>query len=72
MILYRDPETTADVKSPIASGHLREYARHLTRQGWTADTVRTYYAYVSAFCGWAVREEHLVENGEYSSKNAVV
>ncbi|EMA43673.1 integrase family protein [Halococcus morrhuae DSM 1307] len=46
----------------LDSGHLREYARHLTRQGWTAGTVRTYYAYVSAFCGWAVREGHLAEN----------
>ena len=25
-------------------------------------TVHTYYAYVSAFCGWAVREGHLAEN----------
>ena len=46
----------------LDSGHLREYARHLTRQGWTAGTIRTYYAYVSAFCGWAVREGHLAEN----------
>ena len=46
----------------LNSGHLREYARYLTRQGWTAGTVRTYYAYVSAFCGWAVREGHLAEN----------
>ena len=46
----------------LDSDHLREYARHLTRQGWTAGTVRTYYAYVSAFCGWAVREGHLAEN----------
>jgi integrase len=46
----------------LNSGHLREYARHLARQGWTAGTVRTYYAYVSAFCGWAVREGHLAEN----------
>src|SRR5699024_3120207 len=46
----------------LNSGHLREYARHLTRQGWTAGTVRTYYAYISAFCGWAVREGHLAEN----------
>ena len=46
----------------LDSGHLREYARHLTRQGWTAGTVRTYYAYISAFCGWAVREGHLTEN----------
>ena len=46
----------------LESGHLREYARHLTRQGWATGTVRTYYAYVSAFCGWAVREGHLAEN----------
>jgi hypothetical protein len=37
----------------LESGHLREYARHLTRQGWATGTVRT-YAYVSAFCGWDV------------------
>jgi exopolyphosphatase/pppGpp-phosphohydrolase len=24
--------------------------------------VRTYYAYISAFCDWAVREGHLTEN----------
>jgi len=46
----------------LESGHLREYARYLARQGWTGGTVRTYYAYVSAFCGWAVREGHLAEN----------
>ncbi len=46
----------------LNSTHLREYARHLARQGWTAGTVRTYYAYISAFCGWAVREGHLTEN----------
>ena len=46
----------------LESGHLREYARHLTRQGWAMGTVRTYYAYVSAFCGGAVREGHLAEN----------
>ena len=34
----------------------------ISRQGWTAGTVRTYYAYVSAFCGWTVREGHLTEN----------
>ena len=56
---HEDSPTTFD---ELDSGHLREYARHLTRQGWTAGTVRTYYAYVSAFCGWAVREGHLAEN----------
>ena len=44
----------------LESGHLREYARHLTRQGWATGTVRTYY--VSAFYGWAVREGHFAEN----------
>jgi integrase len=56
---HEDSPTTFD---ELDSGHLREYARHLTRQGWTAGTVRTYYAYISAFCGWAVREGHLAEN----------
>ena len=54
--------TTYPTFENLDSGHLREYARHLARQGWTAGTVRTYYAYVSAFCGWAVREGHLPEN----------
>jgi integrase len=53
---------TATTFEELDSGHLHEYARHLTRKGWTAGTVRTYYAYVSAFCGWAVREGHLAEN----------
>ncbi|WP_135822086.1 tyrosine-type recombinase/integrase [Halostella litorea] len=46
----------------LSAGDLRAYARHLARQGWTAGTVRTYYAYVSSFCGWAVREGYLPEN----------
>ena len=56
---HEDAVTTFE---ELESGHLREYARHLTRQGWATGTVRTYYAYVSAFCGWAVREGHLAEN----------
>ena len=56
---HEDVPTTFE---ELGSGHLREYARHLARQDWTAGTVRTYYAYVSAFCGWAVREGHLAEN----------
>jgi integrase len=59
LVEHEDSPTTFD---ELDSGHLREYARHLTRQGWTAGTVRTYYAYISAFCGWAVREGHLAEN----------
>ena len=57
-----DHEDTPTTFDELDSGHLREYARHLARQGWAAGTVRTYYAYVSAFCGWAVREGHLAEN----------
>ena len=59
LIKHEDSPTTFD---ELDSGHLREYARHLARQSWTAGTVRTYYAYISAFCGWAVREGHLAEN----------
>jgi integrase len=59
LVDHEDTPTTFD---ELDSGHLREYARHLARQGWTAGTVRTYYAYISAFCGWAVREGHLAEN----------
>jgi integrase len=59
LVEHEDSPTTFE---ELDSGHLREYARHLTRQGWTAGTVRTYYAYISAFCGWAVREGHLAEN----------
>jgi len=57
-----DHEDIVTTFEELDSGHLREYARHLARQGWKAGTVRTYYAYVSAFCGWAVREGHLAEN----------
>ena len=57
-----DHEDFVTAFEELDSGHLREYARHLARQGWTTGTVRTYYAYVSAFCGWAVREGHLAEN----------
>ena len=57
-----DHEDAVKTFGELDSGHLREYARYLARQGWTAGTVRTYYAYISAFCGWAVREGHLAEN----------
>ena len=56
---HEDAVTTFE---ELESAHLRKYARHLTRQGWATGTVRTYYAYVAAFCGWAVREGHLAEN----------
>ncbi|MCT9098079.1 site-specific integrase [Haloarchaeobius sp. HME9146] len=38
----------------------REYARHLTGdRGLKQNTVKTYYAYVSAWCGWCVNEGYL-------------
>lgn len=40
----------------------RSYARHLRKQGFAAGTVRIYYAYVSAWCGWATTEGYLVRH----------
>jgi len=38
----------------------REYARHLAGdRGLKQNTVQTYYAYVSAWCGWCVNEGYL-------------
>ncbi len=37
----------------------REYARHLVSEGYAPGTVRTYYAYLSAWCGWATTEGYL-------------
>ena len=46
----------------LDQGHMRAYARHLSKQGWANGTTLTYYAIVAAFCGWAVREGHLTRN----------
>ena len=62
LVNHEDSPTTFE---ELDSGHLHEYAR----QGWTAGTVRTYYAYVSAFCGWAVREGYLAENVAQRARN---
>ena len=38
----------------------REYARHLAGdRGLKQNTVQTYYAYISAWCGWCVNEGYL-------------
>lgn len=37
----------------------RRYARYLVGRGTAKATTRTYYAYVSSFCGWAVDEGYL-------------
>ncbi|ELZ19936.1 hypothetical protein C475_21599 [Halosimplex carlsbadense 2-9-1] len=51
----RDP-TFADLDERV----FREYARHLAGdRGLKGNTVRTYYAYVSAWCGWCVNEGYL-------------
>ena len=51
----RDP-TFADLEERI----FREYARHLSGdRGLKQNTVQTYYAYISAWCGWCVNEGYL-------------
>ncbi|WP_257300374.1 phage integrase SAM-like domain-containing protein [Haloarchaeobius sp. FL176] len=51
----REP-TFADLDERV----FREYARHLAGdRGLKPNTVQTYYAYVSAWCGWCVNEGYL-------------
>jgi len=48
--------TVADLDERV----FREYARHLAGdRGLKENTVRTYYRYVSAWCGWCVNEGYL-------------
>ncbi|WP_313690528.1 tyrosine-type recombinase/integrase [Halobellus marinus] len=47
---------------------IRQYARHLATQDWTESTKQNYYAHISAFCGWAVREGYLDENPALKSR----
>jgi integrase len=51
----RDP-TFAHLEERV----FREYARHLSGdRGLKQNTVQTYYAYISAWCGWCVNEGYL-------------
>ena len=51
----RDP-TFADLDERV----FREYARHLAGdRSLKQNTIETYYAYVSAWCGWCVNEGYL-------------
>jgi len=51
----RDP-TFEDLDERV----FREYARHLAGdRGLKQNTVQTYYAYISAWCGWCVNEGYL-------------
>ncbi|MFC4246890.1 tyrosine-type recombinase/integrase [Natribaculum luteum] len=44
----------------LETGVFRDYARHLASdRGLKQNTVKTYYAYVSAWCGWCVDEGYL-------------
>jgi integrase len=44
----------------LNEGTFREYARHLASdRGLKQNTVQTYYAYISAWCGWCVNEGYL-------------
>ena len=45
----------------------REYARHLAgNRGLKQNTVKTYYRYISAWCGWCVNEGYL--NAHYAQR----
>jgi hypothetical protein len=55
--LGRDP-TFADLDERT----FRRYARFLVGRGTAKATTRTYYAYVSSFCGWAVDEGYLARH----------
>jgi len=62
----------ADVGSTVTFSELdertlRRYARELTSRDLAPGTVRTYYAHVSAYIGWCVREGHLEAN--YAQRN---
>jgi len=60
--LVGDRPTSSVVFEELTVEALREYARYLSRQGWTEGTVQNYYAHVSGFCGWAAREGYLSGN----------
>jgi len=50
------PPAFADLDERV----FREYARHLAgNRGLKQNTVQTYYAYISAWCGWCVNEGYL-------------
>jgi integrase len=58
----RDP-TFEDLDERV----FREYARHLSGdRGLKQNTVQTYYAYISAWCGWCVNEGYL--NAHYAQR----
>ncbi|WP_251344604.1 tyrosine-type recombinase/integrase [Haloplanus halophilus] len=60
--LAGDQPTSSVTFEELTVEALREYARYLSRQGWTEGTVQNYYAHVSGFCGWAAREGYLSGN----------
>jgi integrase len=60
--LAGDRSTSSVTFEELTVEVLREYARYLSRQGWTEGTVQNYYAHVSGFCGWAAREGYLSGN----------
>ncbi len=60
--LGEDHSSSSVTFEELSVGDLREYARYLSRQGWTEGTVQNYYAHVSGFCGWAAREGYLSGN----------
>lgn len=60
--LAGDRPTSSVAFDELTVDTLREYARYLSRQGWSEGTVQNYYAHISGFCGWATREGYLSGN----------
>lgn len=57
-----DQPDTPSAFTDLSPVHLRQYVRSLVQDDLTASSVRTYYANLSAFLGWCVREGYLTEN----------
>lgn len=75
--VYPDPEDSErepsleDIEQQYQDGGrnvFREYARHLSRQGYSKGTVRNYYSRVSSWCGWCVKEGRLPISQHYAQE----
>jgi integrase len=58
--IFPDDVDRAPTFDDLSENVFREYARHLaSNRGLKQNTVQTYYAYISAWCGWCVTEGYL-------------
>ncbi|OLZ39353.1 hypothetical protein A6E15_18405 [Natrinema saccharevitans] len=64
--LEADPDSTGTFDD-LTERTFRRYARELTSRDLASGTIRTYYAQVSAYIGWCVREGLLEAN--YAQRN---